>query len=271
MDNLFKKTNGKLSLEYRIHQKDIGEPESVWNPVKIYTFPKNTTKIVYFFNYSESHWTLLEMNLGKDPWNAAKGNCHLLENLVQAALGIPPPEKPSKIESGLSIKQINYFDCGALAVVNALVILFGRKTEQWSIDCNKVRLTWLTLLNEKLGTPEPCENKVEKSTPEGSGATGKNCLENTFTDHIGNFIQNTTGNSEYTSTTSTEDYFNSVSPDRPDILWRRRNAASKALRKRPKNGKGKGNSVSLGQDFTEMHFEETIVPLLTASRVHVET
>jgi hypothetical protein len=274
MDNLFKKTNGKLFLEYRIHQKDIGEPEPDWNPVKVYTFPKNTTKIVYFFNYSESHWTLLEMDLGKDQWihtlynsfdngtnsdkkgpswNAAKGNCHLLENLVQAAFGIPPPEKPSKIISGLSNKQINYFDCGVLAVANAILILFGGKTEQWSIDCNKARLEWLTLLNKKLATPEPCENEVEKSTTEGSGVMDKNCSENTFTDHIGNFIKNTTRDSGYTSTTSTEDYFNQAPSDRSNILWRWKNAASKASRKRPKNENGDGNSVSLRQDLAEMH------------------
>lgn len=204
-------------------------------------------------------------------WNAAKRNCHLLETLVQAALGIPPPEKPSKIISGLSNKQINYFDCGVLAVVNAILILFGGKTEQWSIDCNKARLEWLALLNKKLATPEPCENKVEKSTSEGSGVTDKNCSENPFTDHIGNFIRNTTRDPEYTSMISTEGYCNQAPPDRQKILWRWKSAATKASRKRPKNGKGEGNSVSLGQDFAEMHLEETTVPLLTASRVHVET
>jgi hypothetical protein len=285
MDNLFEQTSGKLFLEYRIHQKDIGEPETDWNPLKIYTFPKNTTKIVYFFNYSESHWTLLEMDLGKDQWvhtlynsfdngtnsdmkgpswNAAKGNCHLLENLVQAALGIPPPEKPSKIISGLSNKQINDYDCGVLTVANAILLLFGRKTKRWSIDCNKVRLEWLTLLNKKLTTPEPCENKVEKSTTEGSGVTDKNCSENTFTDHIGNFIKNTTRD-------STEAYYNQAAPNRQNILWRWKKAATKASRKRPKNGERDGNSVSLTQDFAEMHLQETTVPLLTASRVHVET
>jgi hypothetical protein len=292
MDNLFEETHGKLYLEYRIHQKDIGEPESDWNPLKIYTFPKNTTKIVYFFNYSESHWTLLEMDLRKDQWvhtlynsfdngtgsdmkgpswNAAKVNCHLLENLVQAALGIPPPAFPSKIISGLSNKQINDYDCGVLTVANAIQLLFGRKTERWSIDCNKARLEWLTLLNKKLATLESRENKVKKSATAGSRVIDKNCSENTFTDHVGNFIQNTAKDSEYSSTTSPEAYYNQAPPDRQNVLWRWKKAASKTSGKRPKNRKGDGNPVSLIQDFAEMHLQETTVPSSTASRANAET
>lgn len=48
-----------------------GAPDTDWNPEGQYTFSSDVEKIVYFWNYNENHWTVVEIDLAKNKnhWN----------------------------------------------------------------------------------------------------------------------------------------------------------------------------------------------------------
>ena len=130
-----------------------------------YRFPPNTNKIVFLFNPTEIHWTVVEIALADQTWTytlynslsqSAKGatwkssqeQLPLLEQLICRASGFAPPAT-REIVVARSAQQENVYDCGPIAVYNAIELLEGRKpcTE---VDPEELRLNYLKLMRDAL-------------------------------------------------------------------------------------------------------------------------
>ncbi|CAF9937748.1 hypothetical protein IMSHALPRED_000527 [Imshaugia aleurites] len=163
--------SGRSWLEDQIHLLFNNELES-----DLYRFSPETKKIVFFFNPSEIHWTVVEIDLGDNlwtytlynslsqsekgsTWKASHVQFPLLEQLICRASGFTEPGT-REIITGTSVQQENPYDCGPIAVYNAMMLLEGRKPKV-DVDTEQMRLTFLRLilgalylLNEDLEAPE---------------------------------------------------------------------------------------------------------------------
>lgn len=145
-DQLFLLSNGQLDKE-------------------MYHFPPETERIVFFFNPTEAHWTTVEIDLSDDVWTYSLYNslshgekgptwnaCHeqfpFLEQLICRASGFPEP-KTREIVAATSAQQDNAYDCGTIALYNAMELLEGRRPEH-EVDTDNLRLKYLILILDAL-------------------------------------------------------------------------------------------------------------------------
>ena len=147
---------GRSWLEDQIHLWSTGDLEA-----DLYRFPPGTEKIVFLFNPTEIHWTVVEVDLDdyawtytlynsllqgeKGPtWRACQEQFPLLEQLICRASGFADPAT-REIVTADSAQQENTYDCGPIALYNAIELLDGRKpcTE---IDPEILRLRYLKLI-----------------------------------------------------------------------------------------------------------------------------
>lgn len=151
---------GRSWLEDQTHllSNDELEPD-------LYRFPLETEKIVFFFNPTEAHWTVVEVGIDdyawtyslynslssgeKGPtWKACQEQLPLLEKLICRASGFPEPAT-REIVIANSAQQQNEYDCGPIAIFNAIELLEGRKPST-KIDPEVLRLKYLMLIRDAL-------------------------------------------------------------------------------------------------------------------------
>jgi hypothetical protein len=183
VDEVMQKAHSTSYLEYHIREMLENKPRSNWMADELYYFPPSTKRIVYFFNYSETHWTLLATDVSRGKWThtlynsleigpkgAAWGAAHkqlpLIEVLVQGASALPKPKR-SEIVAGKSAQQTNSYDCGVITVYNAVQLLNGRKPEK-QVDSKQLRLEYVTQILSELKSGVN-SNSADCSTPDSSG------------------------------------------------------------------------------------------------------
>ena len=151
---------GRSWLEDQIHllSNDDLAPD-------LYCFPPETEKIVFLFNPTEAHWTVVEVDIHdyawtytlynslfqgeKGPtWKACQEQFPLLERLICRASGFAEPAT-REIVIAKSAQQQNEYDCGPIAIYNAIELLEGRKPST-EIDPEVLRLKYLTLIRDAL-------------------------------------------------------------------------------------------------------------------------
>ena len=151
---------GRSWLEDQIHlwSNDELEPD-------LYRFPPGTAKIVFLFNPTEIHWTVVEVHLEETTWtytlynslskaeqrltlNACREQMPLLEKLICGASGFDEPVS-REIVVGHSAQQMNTYDCGPIAVYNAVELLEGRRPSV-DVDTEQLRLRYLGLILDTL-------------------------------------------------------------------------------------------------------------------------
>lgn len=172
VDEAWRVIAGRPWLEDQLHLLSNGEIEA--DP---YFFPQEAQKIVFFYNPTEVHWTVVEVDLSdeecwtytlynslsygeKGPtWSACQEHFPLLEQLICLASGFPEPTT-REIVTGTSAQQENAYDCGPIAIYNAMGLLEGRSPGT-EVDTESLRLKYLTLildalplLSEELELPE---------------------------------------------------------------------------------------------------------------------
>lgn len=129
----------------------------------LYRFPPDTEKIVFLFNPTEIHWTVVEVELDDEgwtynlynslcqgergpTWKACQEQFPLLEKLICHASGFPEPES-RKIIAVISAQQENMYDCGPIAMHNAMELLEGR-VPRYNVDTERLRRVYLLLILE---------------------------------------------------------------------------------------------------------------------------
>ena len=160
LDESWKKFTGRSWLEDQIHLLSKDELE-----LDLYRFPSESKKIVFFFNPTEIHWTVVEVNLddevwtytlynslsqgAKGPaWKACQEQLPLLEQLICRASGFAEP-KSREITVGASAQQENPYDCGPIAIHNAQELLEGY-TPRTNVVTESIRLSSLYLIHDAL-------------------------------------------------------------------------------------------------------------------------
>ena len=161
VDEGWRRITGRSWLEDQLHLWSTDELEP-----DLYRFPPQTEKIVFFFNPTEIHWTVVEVNLDDDvwtytlynslfqgergaTWSACQVQFPLLEQLICRASGFMEP-KSRTIVNGSSFQQENTYDCGPIAVCNAIQLLHERSPKR-ELDPEKLRLKYLMLILKALG------------------------------------------------------------------------------------------------------------------------
>lgn len=151
---------GRCWLEDQYFLLSKGELEA-----DLYHFPPETKTIVFFFNPTEAHWTTVEIDLSDELWTYSLYNslsqgekgptwnaCHeqfpFLEQLICLASGFPEP-KTREIIAATSAQQDNAYDCGPIALYNAMELLEGRRPEI-AVDTDNLRLKYLMLVLDAL-------------------------------------------------------------------------------------------------------------------------
>ena len=156
VDEGWRAFTGRSWLEDQIHLCSTGNLEP-----DLYRFPPETEKIVFLFNPSEIHWTVVEIDLDDyvwtytlynslfkgekgATWRACQEQFPLLEQLICRASGFAEPVT-REIVTGDSVQQENTYDCGPIALYNAIELLDGR-TPRTDIDPEALRLRYLKLI-----------------------------------------------------------------------------------------------------------------------------
>lgn len=151
---------GRSWLEDQIHLWSNNELE-----LDLYRFPPETKKIVFFFNPTEIHWTVVDVVLQDDvwtytlynslsqgergpTWKACQKQFPLLEQLICRASGFTEPGI-RKIVAATSTQQENPYDCGPIAIHNAGELLEGR-TPKTDVSTENLRLMYLRLILDAL-------------------------------------------------------------------------------------------------------------------------
>ena len=160
LDESWRKFTGRSWLEDQIYLLSKDELE-----LDLYRFPSESKKIVFFFNPTEIHWTVVEVNLddelwtytlynslsqgAKGPaWKACQEQLPLLEQLICRASGFAEP-RTREIVVGASAQQHNPYDCGPIAIHNAQDLLEGN-TPRTDVDTESIRLSSLHLIHDAL-------------------------------------------------------------------------------------------------------------------------
>ena len=160
LDESWRAFTGRTWLEDQLHLQSHNELEP-----DQYRFPPETSKIVFLFNPTEVHWTVVEIAIDHDTWTytlynslsqretgptwkACQSQLPLLEQLICRASGFSEPATRS-IVIAKSAQQENVYDCGPIAVYNAIELLEGHEpcTE---IDPEELRLYFLKLIRDAL-------------------------------------------------------------------------------------------------------------------------
>ena len=160
LDEGWRKFTGRSWLEDQIHLLSENELE-----LDLYRFPPESKKIVFFFNPTEVHWTVVEINLDDEAWTytlynslsqgpkgpawrACQEQLPLLEQLICRASGFAEP-KTREILVGASAQQDNQYDCGPIAIHNAQELLEGN-TPCTDVHIESIRLSSLYLIHDAL-------------------------------------------------------------------------------------------------------------------------
>ena len=160
VDSAWRAFTERSWLQDQLHLQSQNELEP-----DAYRFPPETTKIVFLFNPTEIHWTVVEIAIHDQTWTytlynsltqnstgaawaASQEQLPLLEQLICNASGFAPPTT-REITTERSAQQDNVYDCGPIAVFNAIELLEGREpcTE---IDAEELRLYYLNLIRDAL-------------------------------------------------------------------------------------------------------------------------
>lgn len=156
IDNSWRHWYGQSYLEHqtdRMSKNELSESE-----LDLYRYPHWTETIVFFFNPTGVHWTLVEVDLSDDrwtytlynslsngkrgpTWKACKRQLPLLEHLICRASGFQEPESRDFMV-GTSAQQGNSYDCGPIAVYNAIGLLKGQMPRE-TVDAEHLRLWYL--------------------------------------------------------------------------------------------------------------------------------
>jgi Ulp1 protease family, C-terminal catalytic domain len=183
LDEMMLKAHSASYLEYHVRAMLENKPRSDWMADELYSFPPSTKRIVYFFNYTETHWTLIATDVSREKWthtlynslethpkgatwNAAQKQLPLIEVLIQGASALPKPKR-SEIVAGKSARQTNSYDCGVITVYNAVQLLNGRKPEK-RVDAKQLRLEYVTQILSELKSGVS-SNSADSFTPDSSG------------------------------------------------------------------------------------------------------
>ena len=160
LDESWRIFTGRSWLEDQIYLLSKDELE-----LDLYRFPSESEKIVFFFNPTEIHWTVVDVNRddevwtytlynslfqgAKGPaWKACQEQLPLLEQLICRASGFAEP-KTRRIVVGASKQQDNPYDCGPIAIHNAQDLLEGI-TPRTDVDTKSIRLSSLHLIHDAL-------------------------------------------------------------------------------------------------------------------------
>ena len=160
VDEGWRSFTGRSWLEDQIHLWSNNELEP-----DLYRFPPETDKIIFFFNPTEIHWTVVEVDLADDvwtytlfdslclgekgaTWKACEEQFPLLEQLICRASGFAEPTS-REIVLAPSAQQENAYDCGPIAIYNAVERCDGRAPAT-EIDANDLRLGCLEMILEAL-------------------------------------------------------------------------------------------------------------------------
>jgi hypothetical protein len=166
----------KSYLDYLLAARKNGEGSSAWNPDQRFTIPANTQTLVFFWNYSYSHWILVRVCISAEQWEyyihdsleadatvSPENDTTLapllwcltkLQRLICAASGIATPTQPSYMSNSLSIQQKNYYDCGVIAAWNALATIHEISLEHLK-DANIIRYECLKMIVDWLREKNP--------------------------------------------------------------------------------------------------------------------
>ena len=163
VDEGWRAFTGRSWLEDQLHlwsKDELDEPD-------LYRFPLGTQKIVFFFNPTEIHWTVVEVELDDSDvwtytlynslfqgergptWKACQEQFPLLEQLICRASGFPEPETREIIAAPSAAQQENSYDCGPIAIYNAIELLEGRRPGT-EVDTEELRLRYLMLILDAL-------------------------------------------------------------------------------------------------------------------------
>ena len=160
VDATWRVFTGRSWLEDQIHLLSADELEP-----DLYYFPPGTDKIVFLFNPTEAHWTVVEVDVDdyawtytlynslsqgeRGPtWKACQEQLPRLERLICRASGFAEPAT-REIVTARSAQQNNVYDCGPIAVYNAIELLEGRRPST-AIDPELLRLKYLMLIRDAL-------------------------------------------------------------------------------------------------------------------------
>ena len=160
VDEGWRTFTGRSWLEDQLHLQSIRELEP-----DQYRFPPGTEKVVFLFNPTEIHWTVVEVEIDdyawtytlynslsqneRGPtWKACQEQIPLLEQLICRASGFPEPTA-REITMANSAQQENMYDCGPFAIYNAVELLEGRKPST-EIDPEELRLKYLRMIRDAL-------------------------------------------------------------------------------------------------------------------------
>ena len=165
VDEGWRAFTGRSWLEDQIHLQSHNELEC-----DLYRFPAGAEKIVFLFNPTEVHWTVVEVSIDDDDdddntwtyalynslstsergatWRACQEQFPLLEQLICRASGYAEP-RTRKIVIANSAQQDNGHDCGPIAIYNAVELLEGR-TPCTDVDPEELRLKYLSMIRDAL-------------------------------------------------------------------------------------------------------------------------
>jgi hypothetical protein len=169
MDELFQMEHNSSALDHKCHLVRKGAPRSEWDPDGKYKILPSIKKIVYFWNYREDHWTVMESTIDNGNWNhenynscstpyvfSSRTECesfYSLQALIQLASGFPATI--GGVAQGKSALQTGPTDCGVVAVYNAIQLLRAEKPST-IIDTDLQRLTYLCWIRQELA----CQEKI---------------------------------------------------------------------------------------------------------------
>ncbi len=153
---------GRSWLEDQVHLLSNGDLEP-----DLYRFPPGTERIVFLFNPTGIHWTVVEVNLRVDGhtwmytlydsltqsetgpiYSACAKQFPVLEDLICSASRFKGP-RTRGLRKGASAQQKNPYDCGPIAIYNAIELAEGR-TPNTRIDPEYLRLKFLQQIHKGL-------------------------------------------------------------------------------------------------------------------------
>lgn len=190
LDNIAASEGGfKSRLAYLIDQQKRNLPD--WNIGGFYTVPTDTDRIVFFWNYYESHWTVISIDIDSGLWkynvydsSGCPETIHSISRrglplgrLIRAASNMKKPETPV-FKKQNTAQQDNFVDCGVYAVDNVIHILKKEPVEA-SIDPFKRRVTFLRKILHALRDGRGVNNWPKPSAQQQPASDGKGTSSST--------------------------------------------------------------------------------------------